>query len=89
MGFSGHAAKILKANRALLQKRRTFKEVKEIFLESSDKTELKFKEVSPEKLAKIKADIRRRAKIDAWKEAGIYIACTLAVLYVLYWLIYM
>ena len=89
MGFSGHATKVIKVNRALLKKRRTFKEVKEMFFESSDSTELKFKEVSPEKLARIKADIRRRAKIDAWKEAGIYIACTLAVFYGLYWLFYM
>ncbi len=69
-------------------KKRKFKDIKELVLEASGKTELEFKEVSPEKLAQIKAEIRRKAKADTWKEAGIYIGCITAVLYGLYWLFY-
>ncbi len=88
MGYAGQPMLVVKANRALLRKRNTFKEVKEMYLDSTDKTELEFKEVSPEKLAQIKAEIRRKAKEDAWKEAGVYILCTMIVLYGLYWIIY-
>lgn len=88
MGYAGQPMKVIKANRALLQKRNTFKEVKEMYLNTAETTELEFKEVSPEKLAQIKAEIRRKAKEDAWKEAGLYIVCTVVVLYGLYWLLY-
>ena len=88
MGYAGQPMKVIKANRALLQKRNTFKEVKKMFLNSTDKTELEFKEVSQEKLAYIKAEIRRKAKEDAWREAGLYLLCTLVVFYGLYWLFF-
>lgn len=88
MGYGGQPMLVIKANRALLKKRK-FKDIKEMVLEASGKTELEFKEVSPEKLAQIKTEIRKRAKEDAWKEASIYIVCTLVVLYGLYWLLYM
>ncbi len=89
MGYAGQPMKVIKANRALLQKRNTFKEVKEMYLNSADKTELEFKKVSPQKLAQIKTEIRKKAKEDAWKEAGVYIVCTVFVLYSLYWLFYL
>ena len=89
MGYAGQPMKVVKANRALLSKRNTFKKVKKMFLDSADSTELEFKEVSPQKLAQIKAEIRRKAKEDAWKEAGLYILCTMAVFYGLYWLFYL
>jgi len=89
MGYAGQPMKVIKANRALLKKRKTFKEVKAMYLNSTDKTELEFKEVSPQKLAQIKNEIRRKAKEDAWKETGTYILCTAVVVYGLYWLFYM
>ncbi|MFS4492024.1 hypothetical protein [Maribacter sp. 2308TA10-17] len=88
MGYAGQPMKVVKANRALLQKRNTFKKVKEMFLKSANSTALEFKKVSPEKLTQIKAEIRRKAKVDAWKEAGIYLLCTAVVFLGLYWLIY-
>lgn len=88
MGYAGQPMKVIKANRALLKKRNTFKEVKEMYLNSTDKTELEFKKVSPQKLAQIKTEIRRKAKEDAWKEAVIYFLCTVFVVYGLYWLFY-
>ena len=88
MGYAGQPMKVIKANRALLRKRNTFKEVKEMYLDSVEKTELEFKKVSPEKLAQIKAEIRRKAKEDAWKEIGIYLLCTTIVIWTFYWLFY-
>ncbi len=89
MGYGAQAIQVIKANRVLLKKQRTFKEVKEMYLDSATKTTLEFKEVSPEKLAHIKADIRQKAKEDAWKEIGLYLICTAIVLYGLYWLFFL
>ena len=88
MGYGGQPMKVIKANRALLSKRNTFKKVKEMFLDTAEVTELEFKEVSPEKLAQIKKEIRRKAKETAQRETGIFILCTMVVVYVLYWLFY-
>jgi len=88
MGYAGQPMKVVKANRALLRKRNTFKQVKEMFLDSTETTELEFKEVSPEKLAQIKIEIRKKAKEDAWKEAGVYMLCAAMVLYGLYWVFF-
>lgn len=89
MGYAGQPMKVVKANRALLSKRNTFKKVKKMYLDAAIATEAEFKEVSPEKLEQIKNEIRRKAKEDAWKETGLYIACTVVVLYGLYGLFYM
>lgn len=88
MGYAGQPMKVVKANRALLSKRNTFKKVKEMFSDSVHITELEFKEVSTEKLTQIKSEIRRKANEDAWKEAGIYLLCTAAVLYSIYWVFF-
>ena len=88
MGYAGQPMKVVKANRALLQKRNTFKEVRALYQDAAGKTELEFKKVSPEKLAQIKNEIRRTAKAAAWKEAGVYVVCTAVVLYGLYWLFF-
>lgn len=84
MGYAGQPMLVVKANRALLSKRNTFKKVKEMYLDSAEFTELEFKKVSPEKLARIKSEIRRKAKEAAWKEAGIYNVCTAVVIYSIY-----
>lgn len=88
MGYGGQPMKVVKANRALLKKRNTFKKVKEMFLDTAEVTELEFKEVSPEKLAQIKNEIRRKAKETAQRETGIFILCFGIILYSFYWLFY-
>ena len=88
MGYAGQPMKVVKANRALLRKRNTFKQVKEMFVGSVANTELEFKEISAEKLARIKSEIRKKAKEDKLKEAGIYLVCTAIVIYGLYWVFY-
>ena len=84
MGYGGQAIQIVKANRALLKKDRTFKKVKEMFLDSAQITALEFKEVSLEKLARIKSEIRKKAKEDAWKENAFYLVTSLIILYAFY-----
>lgn len=88
MAFGGQAIQVVKANRALLKKHNTFKKVKEMFLDSAQITELEFKKVSPEKLAQIKTEIRKKAKEDALKDTVLFILCTLVVVYGFYWLVY-
>lgn len=88
MGYAGQPMKVIKANRALLSKRSTLKKVNELFLDSTNTTELEFKEVSSEKLVQIKAEIRKKAEEAAWKELGVYSVCTIVVLFGLYWLFY-
>ncbi len=61
MGYSGQPMLVVKANRALLRKR-NFSELKSLYLKSSDKTALQFKEISVEELAIIKHEIRRNTK---------------------------
>ncbi|QCX01542.1 hypothetical protein FGM00_16035 [Aggregatimonas sangjinii] len=90
MGHAGQPMKVVKANRALLSKRNTFKKVKNMFIETAvRKTELQFNEVSAEKLYRIKREIREKAKKDAWKEAGLYVVCIAVVTYCLYWALYL
>lgn len=89
MGYAGQPMKVVKANRALLSKRNTFKKVKEMFLDSAEVTELAFKEVSPEKLAQIKLEIRRKAKDAARKEIVVYLLCAIVVIYTIYGVFFM
>jgi len=87
MGYGAHAIAVIKSNRALLKKRK-LKDIRELVRKECDKTEVEFKEVSPEKLAQIKTEIRRKAKEDRLKEIGLYILSTGIVLYGLYWLFF-
>ena len=60
-GFSLDAIKVIRANRSLL-KRRKFKDIKNLVIDTSGKTELEFKQVSAKELFRIKMEIRRKAK---------------------------
>lgn len=87
-GFAQHANNVMRANRALLKKRK-FKDIKKLVLEKSGKTELEFKEVSAEKLDQIKREIRSEAKKAAQIEMGVNLLCLVLILSVLYWLFFM
>ncbi|MFS4492025.1 hypothetical protein [Maribacter sp. 2308TA10-17] len=78
----------LRENRALLKKRK-FKDLKTLLYETSEKTELEFKEVSAQELFRIKMEIRRKAKRAARIETAIYIVCTILTLSFFYWLFYL
>ena len=87
MGSASQPMLVIKANRALLKKRK-FKDIKDLLLENSGKTELEFKQVSAEEMAIIKADIRKKAKKAYELEIITYFICTFIVLSFFYWLIY-
>ncbi len=87
MGSASQPMLVIKANRALLKKRK-FKDIKDLLLENSGKTELEFKQVSAKEMAIIKADIRKKAKKAYELEIITYFICTFIVLSFFYWLIY-
>jgi len=73
------AINVLRSNRSLL-KRRKFNDVKNLVIETSGKTELEFKQVSPAELATIKTKIRKEAKKAAEREITIYGLCAIFLL---------
>ncbi|NJB69718.1 hypothetical protein GGR42_000180 [Saonia flava] len=87
-GSMSHAITSLRENRALLRKRRTFKEIREYYANLSGKTRLDFKNVSPEELLIIRNKIIEKAKKDKKKEILISIVALGLVslfIYLVYW----
>ncbi|SFB68126.1 hypothetical protein SAMN04487891_101341 [Flagellimonas taeanensis] len=72
MGFASHAVKVVKANRALLHKRRSFKEIREAYEGYVSNTELKFKNLTPFEQKKIRDKIIQQAKRDRLEEIQNY-----------------
>lgn len=70
-GSMAYANQSLKQNRRQLRKRR-FKDLKDLMKSHSKKTTLEFKEIAPEELARIKSEIRLRAKKEGKKTILIY-----------------
>ena len=64
MGYGAQANNIVKANRALLKKKRTFREIKNSYLGYLEDSQLQFKEVSPFEQQKIRDKIIAQAKRD-------------------------
>ena len=64
MGSASQPMLVIKANRALLKKRRTFKDIRTEYEDLTSKTELKFKELTPFQQQVIKDRIRNQAKKD-------------------------
>ncbi len=87
-GFAQHATTVMKNNRALLKKRK-IKDMRQLLYEQSGKTELEFKQVSPMELARIKTEIRKKAKKSAQRDLIITICCTLGVLGFFYWFLFL
>lgn len=65
MGFSGSATKVLISNRALLKKKRSFKELKNSYIGYVNDVDLKFKELTPFEQQKIRDKIIAQAKRDS------------------------
>ncbi len=72
MGFASHAVKVIQANRALLQKRRSFKDIREAYEGYVGDTELKFKDLTPFEQKKIRDKIIQQAKMDRLEEIQNY-----------------
>ncbi|MDC6365309.1 MULTISPECIES: hypothetical protein [Flavobacteriaceae] len=87
MGSASQPMLVVKANRALLKKRRSFKEIREAYDGYLNETQLQFKELTPFEQKKIRDKIIRQAKKDRLDEIKISLLA-LVVLVVLCFGIY-
>lgn len=83
-GSMSHANQSLKQNRALLRKS-NYRNLKELYLQHSEKSSLEFKEVSPKELADIKSKIRLQHKKNTRKDLVVtLVVVILTALFFLY-----
>jgi hypothetical protein len=80
MGFSSHATKTLKSNRALLKKRRSFTELRKEYGGYVGDTQVNFKQLTDFEQKKLKDKIRARAKRDQLKELYAYVLAIFVLL---------
>lgn len=87
MGYGGQPMKVIKANRALLKKSRSFRELRKDYLDYTQETKLHFKELTDFERKLVRDKIRAQAKNDSLQEIGIYIisiAIVLGTIYAIY-----
>lgn len=87
-GFALHALKTAQANRALLRKRRSLKDIRKDYASFSNGTQLHFKELSLFEQQKIRDKIRQRARKNSIQETYVYLlsfVVAIGILYFLYW----
>ncbi|MFS4468875.1 hypothetical protein [Maribacter sp. 2210JD10-5] len=87
-GFAMDAVNVVRANRSLLKKRRSYKNLRSEYEGYTQKTKLKFKELTPVQQELIKNEIRLKAKKDQVYNLRISIVALLLLLGVfgfLYW----
>ena len=88
MGYGGQPMKVIKANRALLKKSRSFRDLRKDYLDYSQETKLHFKELTDVERKVVRDKIRAQAKKDSIQEIGIYIlsiAIVLGAFYTIYY----
>ncbi|WP_350289720.1 hypothetical protein [uncultured Croceitalea sp.] len=68
MGYAGQPMKVVKANRALLKKKRSFKEMRTSYIGYVNDANLKFKELTPFEQQKIRDKIIARAKQERFHD---------------------
>ncbi len=88
MGYGGQPMKVIKANRALLKKSRSFRDLRKDYLDYSQETKLHFKELTDVERKVVRDKIRTQAKKDSIQEIGIYIlsiAIVLGAFYAIYY----
>lgn len=83
MGFANHAARTIKANRALLKKRRSYGEIREAYEGYISDQNLQFKELTLFEQKKIRDKIIHQAKRDKIQEIKLYVYISIALLIVL------
>ncbi|WP_299321391.1 hypothetical protein [uncultured Maribacter sp.] len=87
MGYGGQPMKVIKANRALLKKSRSFRDLRKDYLDYSKETKLHFKELTDVERKIVRDKIRAQAKKDSLQEIGTYIlsiTIVLAAFYAIY-----
>ncbi|RYC52192.1 hypothetical protein [Flagellimonas olearia] len=72
MGSASQPMLVVKANRALLRKRPSYKDVRKAYDGYLNETQLHFKELTPFEQKKIRDKIIEQAKRDRWEEIKIY-----------------
>ncbi|SHJ50419.1 hypothetical protein SAMN04488007_0542 [Maribacter aquivivus] len=88
MGYGGQPMKVIKANRALLKKSRSFRDLRKDYLDYSQETKLHFKELTDVERKIVRDKIRAQVKKDSIQEIGIYIlsiAIVLGAFYAIYY----
>ena len=87
MGYGGQPMKVIKANRALLKKSRSFRDLRKDYLDYSKETKLHFKQLTDVERKIVRDKIRAQAKKDSLQEIGTYIlsiTIVLAAFYAIY-----
>jgi hypothetical protein len=87
MGYGGQPMKVIKANRALLKKSKSFRDLRKDYLDYSKETKLHFKELTDVERKIVRDKIRAQAKKDNIQEIGTYIlsiSIVLAAFYAIY-----
>ena len=87
MGYGGQPMKVIKANRALLKKSKSFRDLRKDYLDYSKETKLHFKELTDVERKIVRDKIRAQAKKDSLQEIGTYIlsiTIVLAAFYAIY-----
>jgi hypothetical protein len=90
MGYAGQPMKVIKANRALLKKSRSFTELRKSYVKFSGDTHLAFKEISEFEKKRIRDKIRKQASKDRLRELRIYalsLVLAIALIGILIWAI--
>ncbi|MDT0620284.1 hypothetical protein [Croceitalea vernalis] len=82
MGYAGQPMKVVKANRALLKKKRNFRDIRKDYIGHAGETQLQFKELTEFEKKKIRDKIIAQAKRDKLIElrASIISVLILAIL---------
>ncbi|CAG2535134.1 hypothetical protein MAR621_00248 [Maribacter dokdonensis] len=88
MGYSGQPMKVIKANRALLKKSRSFRELRKDYVNHAQATKLHFKELTDVERKIVRDKIRAQAKKDTIQEIGIYLISFAIVLGTFYAIFY-
>ncbi|TXN37917.1 hypothetical protein FVB32_06400 [Flagellimonas hymeniacidonis] len=77
MGFASHSLLVIKANRALLHKRRSYSDIREAYDGYITERKLHFKELTPFEQKKIRDKIIAQAKKDRLQEIRNYLGAFL------------
>jgi len=84
MGYAGQPMKVIKANRALLKKKRTFKTIRDSYIGYSQEKKLQFKELTDFEKKKIRDKIIAQAKKDRLHDIKIsFISILILILIIL------
>jgi len=87
MGYGGQPMKVIKANRALLKKSKSFRDLRKDYLDYSKETKLHFKQLTDVERKVVRDKIIAQAKKDNIQEIGAYIlsiTIVLAAFYAIY-----